>query len=82
VGAKHGAGEPRTAILPPDLTSRKWKTGVAATKNPARWGSKGGANQEVGASHRALGESYHRIRTEPSSDLKFNESCRSSFPGT
>jgi hypothetical protein len=52
------------------------------TKNPARWGSRGGANQESALSHRALGESYHRIRAERSSKLKFNESCRWSFPGT
>ena len=48
------------------------------TKNPARCGSKGGANQEFSAfASSALGEGYHTIRTEHSSDLKFNEPCRS-----
>jgi hypothetical protein len=53
------------------------------TKNPARWGSKGGANQVVGAfALSTLGESYHRNRTELSSNLIFNGSCRSSSSGT
>jgi hypothetical protein len=34
-------------------------TGVASTKNPARWGSRGGANQESALSHRALAKGYH-----------------------
>jgi hypothetical protein len=51
------------------------------TKNPARCGSKGGANQEFSAfASSALGEGYHTIRTEHSSDLKFNGSCRSPYP--
>jgi hypothetical protein len=42
------------------------------TKNPARWGAKGGANQEFSAfALSALGDGYHTIRTEHSSDLKF-----------
>ena len=34
-------------------------------RNPARWGSKGGANQEVSDSHqRITGQPYHQIRVE------------------
>jgi SnoaL-like domain len=48
-----------------------------AKKNPARWGSKGGANQKSTLPGRsALSKAYHRIRRKPSLGLKFNVSCR------
>jgi hypothetical protein len=38
--------------------------------NPARWGSKGGANQVVSASHQHLAKSYQRILASRKLNLK------------
>jgi hypothetical protein len=52
-------------------------------EKPRPMGIKGRGQSGVGAfALSALGESYHRNRTEPSSNLIFNGSCRSSSSGT
>src|SRR5712671_3069228 len=47
-------------------------------ENPARWGSRGGANQEsASGEHGRLGQkSTMGFRAETSPDLPFNEPCR------